>query len=76
MNRSIFLLFVILIAGLFAPAYAQTISEHVIINEVDTNPYGDDSKSISEWVELFNPTSSDVDISGWQIASTTVLQKH
>ena len=75
MNHLLILLSAILIIGLSAPAYAQTISNHVVINEVDTNPFGDDSKSISEWVELFNPTDSDVDISGWQIASTTVLKK-
>ena len=32
----ILLLSVILIAGISAPAYAQTISDHVVINEVDT----------------------------------------
>ena len=71
----ILLLSVILIAGISAPAYAQTISDHVVINEVDTNPSGDDSQSASEWVELYNPTDDDVDLSGWQIASTTVLKK-
>ena len=71
----ILLLSIILIAGISAPAYAQTISDHVVINEVDTNPNGDDSLSISEWVELYNPTDSDIDISGWEIASTTVLKK-
>ena len=71
----ILLLSVILIAGISAPAYAQTISDHVVINEVDTNPSGDDSQYASEWVELYNPTDDDVDLSGWQIASTTVLKK-
>ena len=71
----ILLLSVILIAGISAPAYAQTISDHVVINEVDTNPSGDDSQYVSEWVELYNPTDDDVDLSGWQIASTTVLKK-
>ena len=61
--------------GYLLPAYAQTLSDHVVINEVDTNPFGDDSESISEWVELYNPTDSDVDLSGWEIASTTVLKK-
>jgi hypothetical protein len=75
MNHILILLFAILIAGISAPAYAQTISENVVINEVDTNPFGDDSQSISEWVELYNPTNSDVDLSGWKIASTTVLKK-
>ena len=76
MNHSILLiLFVILISGISTSVYAQTISDHVVINEVDTNPFGDDSQSISEWVELYNPTDSDVDLSGWEIASTTVLKK-
>ena len=77
MNHSILLiLFAILISGISTSVYAQTISDHVVINEVDTNPFGDDSQSISEWVELYNPTDSDVDLSGWEIASTTVLKKH
>jgi len=75
MNHILILLSAILIIGLSAPAYAQTISNHVVINEVDTNPFGDDSKSFAEWVELYNPTDSDVDLSGWEIASTTVLKK-
>jgi len=71
----IILLSLVLIAGISTPAYAQTITDHVVINEVDTNPPGDDSESISEWVELYNPTDGDVDLSGWSIASTTVLKK-
>ena len=75
MNHSILLLLsVILIAGISAPAYAQTVSEHVVINEVEINPSGDNT-SINEWVELYNPTDTEVDIGGWQIASTTVLKK-
>ncbi|AFS80524.1 hypothetical protein NKOR_03150 [Candidatus Nitrosopumilus koreensis AR1] len=63
-----------LLVGLIVPAYAQT-ADTVVINEVDINPPGDDSKSISEWVELYNPTDSEIDLSGWKIASTTVLKK-
>ena len=75
MNRNIPLVFsILLFAGILAPAYAQT-TESVLINEVDINPPGDDSKTISEWVELYNPTDSDIDMSGWTIASTTVLKK-
>ena len=71
----IILLSLVLIVGISVPAYAQTITDHVVINEVDTNPPGDDSQSISEWVELYNPTDNDVDLSGWKIVSTTVLKK-
>ncbi|MHA7734602.1 lamin tail domain-containing protein [Nitrosopumilus sp. S6] len=75
MNRNLSLVFsIFLLAGIIVPAYAQT-ADNVVINEVDINPPGDDSKSISEWIELYNPTDSKIDLSGWQIASTTVLKK-
>ena len=75
MNNLLLLLFALLIAGLVSPVYAQTLSEYVVINEVDTNPPGNDSTTISEWIELYNPTDFDVDLSGWEIGSTTVLKK-
>ena len=75
MNKLLFLLIAIVITGVISPVYAQTLSEHVVINEVDTNPPGNDSATISEWVELYNPTDSNVDLSGWEIGSTTVLKK-
>ena len=71
----ILLLSAILVVGISSAAYAQTISDHVVINEVDINPQGNDSATVSEWVELYNPTNSNVDLSGWEIASTTVLKK-
>ena len=75
MNLNLPLLFsVLFFVGILAPAYGQT-SEHVVINEVDINPPGNDFTSISEWIELYNPTDSDIDIGGWEIASTTVLKK-
>ena len=76
MNRiPLLVLFAVIFTGISVPAYGELITDHVVINEVDTNPYGDDAELISEWVELYNPTDSDVDLSGWQIASTTVLKK-
>ena len=76
MNHTpLLVIFVVLIAVISVPAYGELITDHVVINEVDTNPFGDDSLAISEWVELYNPTDSDVDLSGWEIASTTVLKK-
>ena len=69
------ILSVLLLVSFVVPATAESLSDHVVINEVDTNPPGDDSKNISEWVELYNPTDSKVDLSGWEIASTTVLKK-
>ncbi|MDC0070038.1 lamin tail domain-containing protein [Nitrosopumilus sp.] len=76
MNHTpLLVIFAVLITVISVPAYGELITNHVVINEVDTNPFGDDSLAISEWVELYNPTDSDVDMSGWEIASTTVLKK-
>lgn len=66
---------VLLFLGAFSSSYAQEIAGHVVINEVDTNPPGNDAITISEWVELHNPTNEEVDIGGWKIASTTILKK-
>lgn len=77
MIRNITIMFSVLVLGtLFFSAYAQSSeANHVVINEVDTNPPGDDAASPTEWVEIYNPTDSSVDIGGWKIASTTVLKQ-
>ena len=73
--KNILILFsILLLGGLVITANAQS-TDHVVINEIDINPPGDDAKSVTEWVELYNPTSSKVDLGGWQIASTTILKK-
>ncbi|MBE9592692.1 MAG: lamin tail domain-containing protein, partial [Proteobacteria bacterium] len=42
-----------------------------VINEVESNPPGNDnSNSVIEWVELYNPSSEDVDLSGWILKTT------
>ena len=66
---------IILLSVLIIPANAQSSPNNVVINEVDINPPGDDSKNVSEWVEIYNPTNSEINLSGWEIASTTVLKK-
>jgi hypothetical protein len=50
------------------PGRIINIANHVVINEVELNPPGSDSGH--EWVELYNPTGIDIDISGWIIRST------
>jgi len=77
MMRNFAILFSIFVLGAFiVPAYAQSsIANHVVINEVDINPPGDDSASPTEWVEIYNPSNSNLDIGGWKIASTTVLKQ-
>lgn len=41
---------------------------HVVINEFDQNPKGPDTGK--EWVELYNPTSSEVQIGGWRLVDS------
>ena len=67
----------LLLGGSIFPAMSQSgpSSENVVINEIDINPPGNDSLSVSEWVELYNPTNAAIDIGGWAIASTTVLKQ-
>jgi len=72
---SIFAVFILGSIPYTANGQLSDIADHVVINEIDINPPGDDSKTISEWVEIFNPTNEEVDIGGWQIASTTILKK-
>jgi hypothetical protein len=44
----------------------------MVINEFDQNPPGNDNYlSIEEWVELYNPASEAVDISGWTLSTTS-----
>lgn len=51
-----------------SPASATTMAagiDHVLISEVFYDTPGTDSKE--EWIELHNPTSSPIDISGWML---------
>jgi PKD repeat protein len=41
---------------------------HIVINEVEMNPQGEDSGA--EWVELYNGTGASVNLSGWGIQRT------
>jgi hypothetical protein len=40
----------------------------IVINEVELNPAGADAGN--EWVELYNPTASEVDLSDWTLTTT------
>ncbi len=49
----------------FEVKYDSPIATHVVINEVELNPPGADHGR--EWVELYNPSNSAVDLSGWTV---------
>ena len=40
----------------------------IVINEIEANPPGKYAEI--EWVELYNPTSKDVDLTGWTLKTT------
>ena len=45
----------------------SNLSTHIVINEIEQNPYGTDAGN--EWVELYNPTTSDVNLDGWKLST-------
>lgn len=52
---------------------ANAASTNIIINEVELNTPADDrlsSDGVMEQVELYNPTTSPIDISNWKVSST------
>jgi len=50
---------------------AASTQGHVVINEFELNPPGNDNYlNVEEWVELYNPTSEDMEINGWTLSTT------
>ncbi len=68
---------ILILIGQTSDVFGQTVplANHVVINEADTNPVGDDTKFPIDWVELYNPTASTVNIGGWTIGATTGLKQ-
>jgi len=59
------ILFAISVSMISIPVYAAS---NIVILEVEPNPAGTDAGN--EWVRLFNPSGSSVNLSGWKISST------
>ncbi len=53
-------------SGMFASAHAQSVG--IVINEVELNPKGKDTGT--QWVELYNPTSSSITLDNFKIKTT------
>jgi len=41
----------------------------LVINEIEMNPAGEDSGS--EWVEIYNPTDTSINLAGWSVSYTS-----
>lgn len=67
----------LLVIGQSYSASGQTapIANHVVVNEVELNPVGDYTTLPAQWVELYNPTNSPVNIGGWTIGATSGLKQ-
>ena len=48
---------------------SSPIAAVIKINEVEADPPGADRSGI-EWIELYNPTASPVDLTGWTVSTT------
>ena len=63
---------ILMIASLFSPIYCleayATTNNQILINEVEPNPPGTDNGT--EKVELYNPSNTVIDVSGWTVSST------
>jgi Lamin Tail Domain len=68
---------ILILIGQTYGVFGQTVplANHVVINEADINPPGDDTKYPIDWVELYNPTNSPVNIGGWTIGATSGLRQ-
>ncbi len=69
-----FLILILIGQTYSALGQVSPIANHVVINEANINPVGDDTKYPIDWVELYNPTSSPVNVGGWTVSATTGLK--
>ena len=68
------LMAILLLGGTITPGLSQSsFDSQIIINEVETNPAGSDN---SEFVELYNPTAKEIDISGWSLVPTATWKTY
>ncbi len=68
------LMAILLLGGTITPGMSQSsFDSDITINEVETNPAGSDT---SEFVELYNPTPIDIDVSGWTISPSATWKTY
>ena len=67
------LMAIILLAGTVTPVLSQSSpgSNSIVINEVEINPANG-----AEFVEIYNPTSESIDVSGWTITPSSSWKQY
>ncbi len=68
MKRLIRVLVLGMLVLAFVPVVNAEIADYVVISEVYVDAFNDTG---SEWIELYNPTDSAIDIGGWTIGTPT-----
>ncbi|MDC0171713.1 lamin tail domain-containing protein [Candidatus Nitrosopelagicus sp.] len=65
---------ILLLGGTITPGLSQSsFDTQIVINEVETNSTGSDE---SEFVELYNPTGSEIDVSGWSLIPSATWKSY
>ena len=67
MKIKIFFLF--LATLLFLPILAHADTDHLVISQVQTT--GGPGKTTNDFLEIYNPTTRDVDIKDWKLTKKT-----
>ncbi|MDC0241340.1 lamin tail domain-containing protein [Candidatus Nitrosopelagicus sp.] len=65
---------ILLLGGTITPGLSQSSFEsEIVINEVEINSAGSDN---SEFVELYNPSAKEIDVSGWSIIPSSTWKTY
>jgi len=53
--------------GLFVPVVAAEVADHVVISEIQTDSINGTGGTDDDWIEIYNPTGSSINLSGWHL---------
>ena len=81
LKRYSHILFVLLFAAAFAATGIFAVGhekEHIVLNEICTSNVvccEDENGEFPDWIEIYNPTGADIDLSGYTVTESTDLHK-
>ncbi len=53
--------------GLFVPVVEAEVADHAVISEIQTDSINGTGGTDDDWIEIYNPTGSDINLSGWHL---------